>query len=131
MKSENGFSNTPLWEKLVGLAGLVLVCFTIGFLLWSAISAQDDPPNVSFEIHEIHAIDGRYLVLLDVHNSGDLTAADLQVEVSLSDGQGNTESATGSIDYLAAGSTRRMGFYFGTDPGLGELQFRALGYHKP
>jgi uncharacterized protein (TIGR02588 family) len=60
-----------------------------------------------------------------------ITASDLGLEASLITDDGNTESAEIRIDYLAAGSTRRVGVYFDNDPKNGHLTFRALGYQQP
>lgn len=131
MKRENVFSRTPLWEKLVGLLGLMLICGTIIFLLWSAPRTDEEALDFSFTVHEAMALGSRFLVLLDVRNTGDHTASELGLEARLSPQQGDTESVEMTIAYLAAGSTQRVGIYFDTDPRDGNLEFRALGYQKP
>ncbi|MEX0740594.1 MAG: hypothetical protein WD071_14745 [Pseudohongiella sp.] len=124
-------SDTPLWEKLVGLVGMLLVVGTISFLLWTAVTSEEGAPEFDFEIHQISASGTRFLVLLDVRNTGDLTASDLGVEARLHTREGSTESAEARIGYLPAGSTRQVGVYFDADPAEGDLAFRALGYQKP
>lgn len=131
MSLKNGLSNTPLWEKLVGLLGSILIFGTILFLLWSAVFEEEGTPEIDFSVHEILSVDARFLILLDVHNSGEFTASDIGLEASLSTEEGNTERVEIRLAYLAAGSTRRVGLYFDTDPNEGSLTVRALGYQKP
>lgn len=131
MKAYKGFSSTPLWERVIGAIGFLLVCFTIVFLIWSAINKESGSPQIRFQVHDISFIEERYLVLLDVYNAGDLTAADLQLQAQLIDINGNDESAVARIEYLPARSTRRVGLYFDGDPNIGELQIRASGYQEP
>ncbi|WP_139141573.1 hypothetical protein [Pseudohongiella acticola] len=124
-------STTPLWEWFVGLAGFVLICFTIVYLAWLAATAGEQPPDIEFDVVSVEPVMQRYLVLVDVSNRGDQTASALQLESRLVRANEDTLSATSQVDYLAAESTRRVGFYFPANPATGELEFVPLGYQEP
>lgn len=120
-----------MWERLVGIAGFLLVCFTVVYLTHAALQGSDNPPDIRFELVSVRPGEASYLVLVDVSNSGGLTAADLQLEAQLRGTDAPPETASSQLDYLAPDSTRRVGFYFATDPARGELVFRPLGYREP
>lgn len=128
---KHNLSKTPLWEKLVGLMGFVLICLTVIYLVWSAFSNANHPPNVQFNVINIEAFEQQYLVLVDVKNTGDKTASDLLLEARLTSADGSMQSATSQVSYLAPSSSQRVGFYFTSDPAKGELTFTPIGYQEP
>ena len=128
---KHNLSKTPLWEKLVGLMGFLLICLTVIYLVWSAFSNTNQPPNIQFSVVRIEALEQQYLVLVDVKNSGDKTVSDLLLEACLTDGDGSMQSSTSQVSYLAPSSSQRVGFYFTSDPAKGELSFTPIGYQEP
>ena len=129
--SSRQWQQTPLWERLVGLAGFLLICCTVVYLTHAALQGSGNPPDIHFELVSIHLGEAGYLVLVDVSNPGGATAADLQLEAQLQGNGAAPETVSSQLDYLAPRSTRRVGFYFATDPARGELMFRPLGYREP
>lgn len=128
---KHNLSKTPLWEKLVGLMGFLLICFTVVYLVWSAFSNTNQSPNIQFSLVKIQSLEQQYLVLVDVKNIGDKTASDLYLEARLSSDIGRMLRSTTQVSYLAPSSTQRVGFYFKSDPAQGELTFSPLGYQEP
>lgn len=128
---KHNLSNTPLWEKMVGLMGFVLICFTVAYLVWSAFSNANQPPTIQFSVVKIETLEQQYLVLVDVKNTGDKTASDLLLEARLTSADGSMQSATSQVSYLAPSSSQRVGFYFTSDPAKGELNFTPMGYQEP
>lgn len=128
---KNNLSTTPLWEILTGLLGFVLICFTVGYLLWSASTNDDKPPNIHFNVIAVESVDDQYLVRVDVKNIGDKTATDLHLEGRIENSNGPIQRSTMRVDYLASGSTQRVGFYFNTNPAEGTLTFVPMGYQEP
>lgn len=128
---KHNLSKTPLWEKLVGLLGFVLICLTVIYLVWSAFSNANQPPYIQFSVVKIEALEQKYLVLVDVKNRGDKTASDLLLEARLTSAEGSRQSATSQVSYLAPSSSQRVGFYFTSDPAEGELSFTPIGYQEP
>jgi uncharacterized protein (TIGR02588 family) len=128
---KHNLSKTPLWEKMVGLMGFVLICLTVIYLVLSAFSNTNHPPNVQFNVVNIEALEQQYLVLVDVKNTGDKTASDLLLEARLMSVDRSMQSATSKVSYLAPSSSQRVGFYFTSDPAKGELTFTPMGYQEP
>jgi uncharacterized protein (TIGR02588 family) len=73
----------------------------------------------------------RYLVSLKIRNSGNATAAALNVEGVVKQGGTNVETSLITVDYVAAGSERDAALFFANDPRQGELSVRAKGYIEP
>ncbi len=122
---------TPLWEKIVGVAGLVLLCVGFAYLSWEKITRERSPLHISFAIDSIVEVETEFLVKVNVENAGFQSATELQVEgVLLKDGK-KIESHKMQIDYIPSNSGRRIGFFFKQDPHLGALEFRALGFQEP
>jgi uncharacterized protein (TIGR02588 family) len=128
---KHNLSKTPLWEKLVGLVGFVLICLTVIYLVWSAFSNTHKPPNIQFSVVSIEALEDQYLVLVDVKNSGDKTASELNLEGRLVSPNGHLQRSTTQVSYLAPDSNQRVGFYFTSDPAQGELTLSPMGYQEP
>ncbi|WP_417551122.1 hypothetical protein [Methylophaga sp.] len=128
---KHNLSKTPLWEKLVGLVGFVLICLTVIYLVWSAFSNTHKPPNIHFSVVSIEALEDQYLVLVDVKNSGDKTASELNLEGRLVSPNGHLQRSTTQVSYLAPDSNQRVGFYFTSDPAQGELTLSPMGYQEP
>lgn len=124
-------NKTPLWENLVGLLGLVLLCVGFVFLTWTKITAKESPPEISFSINTVTQGDSSFLVNVTVKNHGFQSVIALQVEAVLNGDDKNEERSNLEIDYLPSNSTRDIGFFFGEDPRVGELTFKALGYQVP
>ena len=129
---------TPLWEIMVGLVGLVIICVIITFLLIAAFEDKSTPPTFVFTTGSEECQPNAstmtgdvYLVCVRIDNVGGRTAADLQVEARLTAADGSVESSTVEIDYLAPGSLRHVGFYFLGDPDRGQLVFLPRSYQEP
>jgi len=122
---------TPLWEKLTGAIGFIFICFTLGFLIWSASQAEEHPPEIVISVTDIRQINDGFLVVVRVKNSGTKTAADLNLSGTLSEHGSETETVAARIDFLPPNSSKMAGFFFTKDPSQGTLKFRPLGYQEP
>ncbi|MCL5974780.1 MAG: hypothetical protein M1270_02960 [Gammaproteobacteria bacterium] len=118
-------------RKVFWVLGFLLIVFTVVYLMWSAFSNANQPPNINFSVVGTESLDQQYLVLVDVKNLGDKTASDLHLEASLNDADGRTQRSTAQVSYLAPNSNQRVGFYFISNPADGELTFKPLGYQEP
>lgn len=122
-------SNTPLWEKILGLSGLLLLLTGFIYLGWMSLHEHDSPPDIRFVVTEINQLASGYLVQLDVHNSGTQSIAALQFEGYLNGDAGETSRS--EIDYVPSHSKSSAGLFFTHNPHAGTLTFKALGYQKP
>ncbi|MDO8907313.1 MAG: hypothetical protein Q7W55_02310 [Pseudohongiella sp.] len=109
----------------------MLFCCMVFFLLYSALNNHKRPPDFNFEIVGTEQLGDRFLVFVDINNTGDSTAAELHIEMRLTSDAGDVESSVAVIDYLPASSTQRIGLYFSSDPALSQLEFRPMGYQEP
>ena len=122
---------TPLWEKIVGVAGLVLLCVGFAYLSWEKITREKSPLHISFAIDSIVEVETEFLVKVKVENAGFQSATALQVEGALLMDGKEVETHEMQVDYIPSNSNRRIGVFFKQDPRLGTLEFRALGFQEP
>ena len=87
--------------------------------------------EISVRVDEILPSARGYLVSLKIENSGNATAAALNVEGVLRRAGTNVETSLVTVDYVAAGSERDAALLFSNDPRQGELTVRAKGYIEP
>jgi uncharacterized protein (TIGR02588 family) len=122
---------TPLWEKLVGVAGFILLCIAIGVLANNVISGDESPPLITFENIEIATDVNGFRVDVEVVNSGGTSVSDLEIEGHVRRGDGSTEISSLRFDYLPAQSRRAGGLFFTTDPGNGNIELRPKSFIEP
>lgn len=127
----NVLSETPLWEKIAGFIGFLLILIMLGYLGWSASSNGDAPPQIEFEIVDIQMLPNNHLVRVIVRNRGGQVAMSLNIEARLQVVDDDPEQSTALVDYLAIESQQEIGFYFKSNPAAGELTFRALNFQVP
>ena len=123
---------TPALEWLAAVIGFVLVAATIGYLIYSASTQGDAPPNLAIENYTISKVGNDFLVQFTLSNSGDNNAAEITVEGKITEGEKESETSAVTIDYAPAHSTREGGLLFKNEPKKGEnFEIRAVGYKKP
>ena len=121
-------SRQTYWLAAVGML-FVLGAFTM--LLRESFTGGRPVADISIRIDEILPSAHGYLVSLKIENSGNATAAALNVEgVLVRDGT-NVETSLVTVDYVAAGSERDAALLFSSNPRQGELTIRAKGYIEP
>ena len=121
-------SRQTYWLAAVGML-FVLGSFTI--LLRESFIGRRPVADISIRVEEILPSAQGYLVSLRIGNSGNATAAALNVEGVLKRGSTNVETSLVTVDYVAAGSERGATLLFSNDPRQGELTIRATGYIEP
>jgi uncharacterized protein (TIGR02588 family) len=124
-------SDTPLLEWLLAIIGLALVVFSVGFLVYQAVTGDEAPPDVTVEMNTITPTSHGYLVQFRAINQGETTAKGLIIEGQLTDAGQEIEKSETSLDYIPAGSEREGGLFFTENPDQFEMQLRALGYEQP
>ena len=123
---------TPALEWLAAIIGFVLVASTIGYLIYSAVTQGDSPPNLSVENYTISKSGNDYLVQFTLSNEGENNAAEITVEGKITEGEKEMETSAVTIDYAPAHSTREGALLFKHEP-VKDKNFiiRAVGYKKP
>jgi uncharacterized protein (TIGR02588 family) len=127
---EHGEYIPPL-EWAVAIIGLLLVVGAVGFLIYEGVWGDHSPPDIVLETATVEQRETGYLVIFKAANDGGSTAADLQIEGELLDGETVLETSSATLDYLPANSEREGGLFFTNDPNRYTLRLRPLGYQTP
>jgi uncharacterized protein (TIGR02588 family) len=127
-KAAGDSSRQTYWLAAVGML-FVLGSFAI--LLRESFTGGRPVAEISIRVDEIVPSAQGFLVSLQIENSGNGTAAALNVEGVLMRGGTNVETSLVTVDYVAAGSERDAALFFTNDPRQGELTVRAKGYIEP
>lgn len=130
-KEQEKQKHTPVWEWIIAAIGLMLVVVALGTMFYRAMTEESTPPNLVCSVISIEPIGNGYLVRFTVANTGNQTAAGLNVEGVLKNGGEDAETSTATLTYAPANSVRHGGLFFSKNPNEFDLQIRALGYEKP
>ena len=118
-------------EWSVFVAGALLVAGVIGYLVYDAATAGNEPPSIEVQLGAPVRRQHNFAVPVTVVNHGDHTAEGVQIEVVLEEGGAETERGEFAVAFLPRHSSREGWVAFGRDPRQGTLRARVLGYEKP
>jgi uncharacterized protein (TIGR02588 family) len=119
-------------EWIVFAISLILVLFTLGYIVYDGATLGETPPNIELQLSQPQPQGDRFIVPVTASNRGDETAETVQIEVTLNSGGKETETAQFEIAFLPRHSTRKGWVTFQTDPRTVEqIQARVLGFEKP
>ena len=124
-------SEIPLMEWLTAILGFVIVATVISFLIYEAIILDEVPPLLEVTVTEIRELDDTYLVLYEVYNRGTMTAASVNIEGLLLEGEQSIETSNSTLSYVPSKSVRSGGLYFSENPADFSLEVQATGYEQP
>ena len=122
---------TPVWEWIIAVAGLILVVGAVGLTFYRAMTEDKTPPQLKIEVDSIEPNGSGYLVKFTVKNTGNQTAAAVAVEGELKTETETVETSGATVTYSPANSKRRGGLFFTKDPQQFQLQIRVTGYEEP
>ncbi|MBC7150293.1 MAG: TIGR02588 family protein [Rhizobium sp.] len=125
-------ADNPHWmEWLTGLISLILIALLIGYVSWSALTEQMEPPEFAIEATGMEHVPGGYRITFDIENRANSTAAAVTVRGELKRGEESVESVDVTFDYVPGQSQSSGAILFLTDPGSAQLTLRAIGYTDP
>lgn len=128
----SGGQGKPLLEWGAALVGLILTLGLLGFIGWQAVQAPEQmPPVIAVSAGKVSQVPGGYVVEVTARNESPRTAAGVQVEGTISQTGGKSQSSSISFDYVPGYSERKGGLFFPQDPRRHQLEVRALGYQLP
>lgn len=131
-KARHTESSDPHWiEWISGISSCVLVGAMIGWIAWQAITANDEPPQLSTTITQVRKSGSTFRVEFDIVNSAPVTAAGVTVMGEIIDATAAVETAEVTFDYVPAQSKSRGALLFSTDPEGRDLRVRPSGYTEP
>ena len=122
---------TPVWEWIIAVAGLILVIGAVGLTFYRATTEDKTPPQLKIEVDSTEPNGSGYLVKFTVKNTGNQTAAAVAVEGELKTETETVETSGATLTYSPANSKRRGGLFFTKDPQQFQLQIRVTGYEEP
>lgn len=90
------------------------------------------PPTIEIKLGRTLKRDDHYAMFVTAFNHGDKTAEAVQIEVTLTKSDGETEKAEFQIQFLPRGASRDGWVTFETDPATAaRITARPLGYAEP
>jgi uncharacterized protein (TIGR02588 family) len=118
-------------EWIVFAIGLVLVVFTLAYLIYAGLTFGETPPSLEVRIGTPEQQPHNFIVPVTVINHGDETAAGVHIEVVMeSEGEEKARSEL-EIPFVPRRSIREGWVAFEADPRTAQLKARVLGYEKP
>ena len=119
-----------MWEWLLAAVGALLIAGAIAMSVYRAVST-DRPAAFDVEVASITSSPSGFTVTFRIRNTGDATAAAVNIEGSLSTNGTDLEHSTAILSYVPAESEREGALFFSNDPSQHKLQVRVKGYEKP
>lgn len=127
-----GARRISLLEMVASGAGLLLTLAMVAFIAWEALTRPGDAmPAVTVEARELSEKSGVWVLAFEAINHAPGTAANVEIEGTLSRDGREVETARASLDYVPGGSTVRGGLFFRADPRRHVVELRAVGYAAP
>lgn len=121
----------PLLEWVAAGLGLALTLAMLGVMLWQGLHGNGDPPAVEARVERIVPTGTGFAAEVALYNRSNATAAQVELEGTLKQGERIVETSAAAVDYVPGESTRRAGLFFTQDPRRHTLDVRVLGYSEP
>ena len=117
------------WIIATAGAAILIVC---AIIVLAGSSATETVPVIVAQIEKVTKTEAGFLLEAKVLNSGHEPAAEVRVKAALQPpGAGHTETRESVLDYVPGNSTKRIGFYFVSDPRQGRLELQAHSFVHP
>ena len=122
-QESRGRSGQSAAEWITLTLGAVLILVLVGLVTYLYVSGDNRPPVIEATpfAREIRHEEGAYYLPIEVTNQGGRTAEDVVIQTDLSTGEGASEVAEFTIDFLSGGETVEGTVVFVSDPSAGEL----------
>lgn len=119
-------------EWLVFFVGLALIASCVGLLISQMRSGSSNArADLVISTDAPVSTSSGFLVPVTVENHGNATAADIEGEVSLTQGGETVETGEFVLPYAPAGSQRKAAVMFTRNPACCEVQSRVRGFVEP
>lgn len=114
----------PVLEWIMGALGLLFVLGVLGLVLSEAFGPHE-PAALQARLLEARPSPSGWLAEIEVENTGDATAAQVEIE-----GRLGAETASAVLDYVPAGGREQLVLGFDADPRAG-LTLHTKGFTEP
>lgn len=118
-------------EWMVFAIGLVLVVFTIVYLIYAGATMGEEPPSLEVRLGVPAVGRSNFIVPVTVFNHGDKTAVGVHIEVVMESQGEEKERGEIEIAFVPRRSKKEGWVAFEEDPRSAQLKARVLGYEKP
>ena len=130
--SGDGKGDAPLLEWIAAGTGLVLTLIMLGVIGREALNGETQQlPVITVVATAISPAGSGYVVGFDATNKTGGTAAAVEIEATLKDGETVVETGKAMLDYVPGHGKTRGGVYFVKNPRQHKLEIRALGFQTP
>ena len=125
-------SDTPLLEWIAAGVGLLLTLGVAGVIGREALNGEtDELPVIAVATTRIAPAASGYVLGFEASNKTGGTAAAVEIEAVLTDGDAIVETGKATLDYVPGHGKVKGGVFFAKDPRRHHLQIRALGFQIP
>lgn len=122
----------PLLEWVAAGFGLILILGMMAVIGQEALRGDADQlPSIEVRAARIASTPSGYVVEIVATNRTGGTAAAVQIEGELMNGETSVETSSLTFDYVPGHAERKGGLFFTEDPRRHRLEVRALGYQAP
>ena len=121
----------PPLEWIASGVGLLLTVGVFASIGWEALTQVRGSPVVTVEVKDVAAVEGGFRVDFRARNKAGATAAQVEIEGSLSTNEGGVEKSRAVLDYIPGHSHQDGGLFFTRDPRSNSLALRPLGFSRP
>ena len=118
--------NALEWSGFAISLGLIAVC--VGVLGYEQLTRADSPPRLTAAVERVIEQPAGFALEVLVQNSGDRTAENVQLEITV---EGTAERAEAVVAYVPYRSQRRAWLVLPSDPGDRRVIVRVLGFEEP
>ena len=123
---------TPVLEWISAALGLALLLGLVGVIGWQAVyGGTDQPPAIELAVVRVVPAGSGFVVEIEARNRSGGTAAGLEVEGTIRQGEAVLETSAVTFDYVAGHSVAGGGLVFTRDPRAHRLELRARGFQEP
>lgn len=130
--ADSGSEGPSALEIISASIGVVVTAAILGIIGWEAITTDGHAvPDLAIDADRASPVGSGYVVELVARNRSEQTAAAVEVEGELKQGDTVVETARATIDYVPAHSQGRAGLIFTRDPAGYRLEVRPTGYQEP
>jgi len=131
-KARERKSDTPLLEWIAAGIGLLLTVMVIGVVGREALTGDTEQlPEIAVAATRIAPSSPGYVLAFEASNETGGTAAAVEIEATLKDGDAIIETGKATLDYVPGYGKVKGGIYFAEDPRQHDLEIRALGFRLP
>lgn len=122
----------PPIAMAAGAIGFVLTTSLTVFIAMQALRESGAPvPVITVDAGEVHSTSAGFVAEFEVRNRSAHTAANVEVEASLSIPGSEPTVNTVSVGYVPGHSLQRGGVLLPADPRSGKFELRVLGFTEP